>query len=157
VNKPGIEKPIRVLFTINPVVSLLSNVSKNDFLENVDRSDRYSKLFSLMESCDYFFEELSYKQNQAKNNFIAKFIIDLDFYWLEVFSFVVDFIINIILISTVEGEGERLYGDSNMAQIVDILGLFNFIFNFLVILIWILIKFPLYYLTESHKYLKKKN
>ena len=156
VNKPGIEKPIRVLFTINPVVSLLSNVSKNDFLENVDRSDRYSKLFSLMESCDYFFEELSYKQNQAKNNFIAKFIIDLDFYWLEVFSFVVDFIINIILISTVEGEGERLYGDSNMAQIVDILGLFNFIFNFLVILIWILIKFPLYYLTESHKYLKKK-
>ena len=155
VNKPGIEKPVRVLFTINPVVSLLSNVSKNDFLETVDRSDRYSKLFSLMESCDYFFEEISYKQNQAKNNFIAKFIIDLDFYWLEVFSFCLNFTINIILLSTVEGETERLYGDKNSKAIVDSLGLIYFIFNLLIIIVWIIIKFPLYYLTESHKYLKK--
>ena len=155
VNKPGIEKPVRVLFTINPVVSLISNVSKNDFLETVDRSDRYSKLFSLMESCDYFFEEISYKQNQAKNNLIAKFIIDLDFYWLEVFSFLINFTINIILLSTVKGETERLYGDHKSTKIIDVLGLFNFIFNFLVIFVWILIKFPLYYLTESHKYLKK--
>ena len=155
VNKPGIEKPVRVLFTINPVVSLLSNVSKNDFLETVDRSDRYNKLFSLMESCDYFFEEISYKQNQAKNNFIAKFIIDLNFYWLEVFSFVITFTINIILLSTVKGETERLYGDSKTKSIIDGLGLFNFICNFLIILVWIIIKLPLYYLTESHKYLKK--
>ena len=158
VNKPGIEKPVRVLFTINPVVSLISNVSKNDFLETVDRSDRYSKLFSLMESCDYFFEEISYKQNQAKNNLIAKFIIDLDFYWLEVFSFSINFTINIILLSTVAGEEEeeeRFNGDKKSAKIVDGLGLFNFIFNFLIIFVWILIKFPLYYLTESHKYLKK--
>ena len=155
VNKPGIEKPVRVLFTINPVVSLLSNVSKHDFLETVDRSDRYNKLFSLMESCDYFFEEISYKQNQAKNNFLAKFIIDLNFYWLEVFSFVITFTINIILLSTVQGETERLYGDSKAKNIVDGLGLFNFICNFLIILVWIIIKLPLYYLTESHKYLKK--
>ena len=108
-----------------------------------------------MESCDYFFEEISYKQNQAKNNLLAKFIIDLDFYWLEVFSFCITFTINIILLWTVQGETERLYGDPKARTVVDILGLFNFILNFLIILVWILIKFPLYYLTEGHKYLKK--
>ena len=155
VNKPGIEKPVRVLFTINPVVSLLSNVSKNDFFETVDRTDRYSKLFSLLESCDYFFEEICYKQNQAKNNFIAKFIIDLDFYWLEFFSFLITFSINIILLSRVDADSKKKFERSNAKTLVDSLGLFNFIFNFLIILVWILIKFPLYYLTESHKYLNK--
>jgi hypothetical protein len=38
---------------------------------------------------------------------------------------------------------------------VNVFGYFNFIFNFLVIFIWFIIKFPLYYLTESHKYLKE--
>ena len=155
VNKPGIEKPVRVLFTINPVVSLLSNVSKNDFLETVDRTDRYNKLFSFLESCDYFFEEICYKQNQAKNNFIAKFIIDLDFYWLEFFSFVITCSINIILLSTVNQDSEKIFKRSTAKTIVDSLGLFNFIFNLVIIIIWILIKFPLYYLTESHKYLNK--
>ena len=66
IKKPGVEKPICVLFLVNPVVKLLSTASKNEFLKSVDRSDRYSKLLSLMENCDYFFTEISYKQNQVK-------------------------------------------------------------------------------------------
>ena len=42
--------------------------SKTDFIENVDCSIRYNKLFYLTESNDYFFEEVNYNQNHEKNN-----------------------------------------------------------------------------------------
>ena len=154
VKKPGIEKPICVLFTVNPVVTLLSTASKNEFLKTVDRSDRYSKLLSLMENCDYFFAEISYKQNQVKNNVIAKYIIDFDFYWFEIISFSITAIINLILIITVDND-ERRKGHFKYSGLVNGFGYLNFILNFFVIFIWVIIKFPLYYLTESHKYLKK--
>ena len=154
VKKPGIEKPICVLFTVNPVVTLLSTASKNEFLKTVDRSDRYSKLLSLMENCDYFFAEISFKQNQVKNNVIAKYIIDFDFYWFEIISFTITGIINLILIITVDND-QRIKGKFKYSGLVNGFGYLNFILNFFVIFIWVIIKFPLYYLTESHKYLKK--
>ena len=49
---------------------------KIDFIENVDRSNRNNKLFFLTESCDYFFEEVNYKQNNGKNNVFMRFIIE---------------------------------------------------------------------------------
>lgn len=154
VKRPEIDKLICVLFTVNPVVTLLSAASKNEFLNTVDRSDRSSKLVSLMENCDYFFAEISYKQNQVKDNLIAKYIIDFDFYWLEIFSFIITIIINLILIITVD-KNDLINNKFKYSTSVNVFGYFNFIFNFLVIFIWFIIKFPLYYLTESHKYLKE--
>ena len=49
---------------------------KIDFIENVDRSNRNNKLFFLTESCDYFFEEVNYKQNHGKNNAFMRFITE---------------------------------------------------------------------------------
>jgi hypothetical protein len=98
VYKVGNEKPVRVLFTLNPLVPLLSMNSKIDFIENVDRSNRYNKLFSLTESCDYFFEEVNYNQNHGKNNFFMRFINELDFYYVDFLSFIVTLVINIILV-----------------------------------------------------------
>ena len=134
IKKPGIEKPICVLFTVNPIVTLLSTASKNDFMKTVDRSDRFSKLLSLMESYDYFFAEISYKQNQVKNNFIAKYIIDFDFYWFEIISFMINIIINLILIITVDKDN-GLEKEFKYARVVDGFGYFNFILNFFVIFI----------------------
>ena len=57
VKKPGIEKPICILFSVNPVVTLLSTSLKNEFLKTVDRIDRYNKLPSIMENCDYFLQK----------------------------------------------------------------------------------------------------
>ena len=50
--------------------------SKTDFIENVDCSIRYNKLFYLTESNDYFFEEVNYNQNHEKNNAFMWFIIE---------------------------------------------------------------------------------
>lgn len=156
VNKPSGDKPVRVLFTLNPVVPLLSKISKEDFIENVDRSDRYIKLLSLVESCDYFFEEVSYKQSNGKNNILIRVITDMNFYWLEVFAFIITLTINIVMLSVLKGPGDALYGDQHINEVIDGLGLVNFIFNCLALILWLYSKFNLFYLTECQKMLKKK-
>ena len=156
VYKVGNEKPVRVLFTLNPLVPLLSMNSKIDFIENVDRSNRYNKLFSLTESCDYFFEEVNYKQNHVKNNMFMRFITELDFYYVDFLSFIVTLVINIILVSVIKGDGERIFGDQKMKRVINGLGLFNLCINLLSLIFWCLGKFPLFYLTECQKILKQK-
>ena len=61
--------------------------SKIDFIENVVSLIRNNKLFFLTESCDYFFEEVNYKQNNGKNNVFMRFITELDFYFFNFFEF----------------------------------------------------------------------
>ena len=156
VNKPSSDKPVRVLFTLNPVVPLLSKISKEDFIDNVDRSDRYIKLLSLVESCDYFFEEVSYKQSSGKNNILIRLITDLNFYWLEVFAFIITLTINIVMVCTLKGVGDAFYGDQHINNVIDDLGLVNFIYNCIALLLWLYSKFNLFYLTECQKMLKKK-
>ncbi len=51
--------------------------------------NRYNKLFFLTESCDYFFEEVNYKQNHGKNNVFMRFITELDFYFVNFLNFIV--------------------------------------------------------------------
>ena len=46
VQKEDEEGQVSVIFTINPVVTLLSKISRDDFIDNVDRSDRFNiKIF----------------------------------------------------------------------------------------------------------------
>ena len=156
VNKIGNKKPARVLFTINPVVPLLSQNSKIDFIESVDRSNRYNKLFALTESCDYFFEEVSYKHIHGTNSAFVRFITNIDFYYIDFFSFLITFAINIILVLFIKGEGERLYGEPSVDKYISGLGLANLIINIISLILWMQGKFQLFYLTECQKILKQK-
>jgi hypothetical protein len=156
VSKQGNDKPVRVVFTLNPMAPLLSKNTKEDFVENVGRSDRYIKLVSLMENCEFFIEEVTYKKSQGKDSSIIKFINDLNFYRIEVYGFLITLIINIILLVFIKGEGKRLYGDPRVDLMIKILGLINLVFNFLATILWLYTKFGVYYLAEMQKILKKK-
>ena len=68
--------------------------------------------------------------------------------------FFITTIINLILIITVDND-EKIAGHSKYVWLVITFGYSNFIFNFFVIYIWVIIKFPLYYKAESHKLVKK--
>ena len=85
---------------------------------------------------------------------IAKYIIYFVFFWFEIISFSITAIINLILIITVDND-ERRKGHFKYSGLVNGFGYLNFILNFFVIFIWVIIKFPLYYLIESRNYLKK--
>jgi hypothetical protein len=156
VSKQGNDKPVRVIFTLNPMAPLLSKNTKEDFVENVGRSDRYIKLVSLMENCEFFIEEVTYKKSQGKDSSIIRVINDLNFYRIEVCGFLITVIINIILLKSIKGEGKRLYGDPKVDIGIKILGLINLIFNFLATILWLYTKFGVYYLAEMQRILKKK-
>ena len=155
VNKEDEDEPVSVIFTINPIVPLLSKISKEDFIDNVDRSDRYTKLLSLMERCDYFFEEIKYRQQSGKANWIRRLINDINFYYLEFFAFLITLTINVIMLCILKGEGEVLYGDNHINFVIQDLGYFNLGFNALCIILWLIAKFNLLYMTECQIMIKE--
>ena len=155
VNKEDEDEPVSVIFTINPIVPLLSKISKEDFIDNVDRSDRYSKLLSLMERCDNFFEEIRYRQQSGKANCLRRLINDINFYYLEVLAFLITLTINLIMLCVLKGEGDAIYGDNHINFIIQDLGYFNLGFNALCIILWLIAKFNLLYMTECQKMIKE--
>lgn len=158
VNYPSSNKPVHVLFTLNPVVPLLSKVSKIDFIENVDRTDRHTKLLALIESCDYFLEEVNFKQVSGKNNILLHYITDLDFFWLEVFSFILTLITNVLMLATLKGTKDSLIHNFLYKEhrAINSIGLTNLLFNCLSLVLWVYLKFHIYYHTACQKMLKKR-
>ena len=161
VQKEDEEEPVSVIFTINPIVPLLSKISKEDFIDNVDRRDRYTKLFSLLQRCDNFFEEIRYKQIHGKTNCLMVLITDINFYYVEVIAFLITLTINVIMLVILKGEGDVLYGDNQINFILIDLGFVNLAFNAVAVLLWLISKYNLLYMTECQKminaYERKRN
>ena len=149
-----VKEPVSVIFTLNPNVTLLSKISKDDFIDNVDRENRSKKLYSLLERCDNFYEEIKYRQKTGKANFIIRFINDINFFYLETFSILITLCINIIMLIILKGEGDVLYGDNKINFILQYLGIINFCFNILCLILWLIAKFKLLYMTEKSKMIK---
>ena len=150
------DKPISVIFTVNPLVFLLSKISKDDFINNVNRTNRYTKLFCLMERCDNFYEEICYRQQHGNTNCIRNIIDRINFYYMELISFMITVIINLIMIVILKGEGDVLYGDDKINFVLIYLGIINAVFNVLVIVLWLISRFNLLYMTEKRKMIKTR-
>ena len=154
VQKEEEEGQVSVIFTINPVVTLLSKISRDDFIDNVDRSDRYTKLVSLLERCDNFFAEIKYRELTGDQNCLLRAINNINFYILEVITFFLTLVINLIMISVLEGEGDVLYGNEKVNFLLQYLGYANAIYNLICIILWLIAKYNLLYMTECQKMLK---
>ena len=154
VQKEDEEGQVSVIFTINPIVPLLSKISRDDFIDNVDRSDRYTKLVSLLERCDNFFAEIKYRESSGDGNCLWRAINNINFYVLEVITFLLTLIINLIMISVLEGEGDVLYGDEKVNFLLKDLGYINCIYNIICVILWLIAKYKLLYMTECQKMLK---
>ena len=64
--------PLYIIYTIHPYSKYLSSDSKSEFLRNVDRKNRYSKLYDLIESSEYFRLEIIYNFTYLRNNKILR-------------------------------------------------------------------------------------
>jgi hypothetical protein len=132
----------------------LSKISRDDFIDNVDRSDRYTKLVSLLERCDNFFAEIKYREITGDQNCLLRAINNINFYILEVITFFLTLVINLIMISVLEGEGDVLYGNEKVNFLLQYLGYANAIYNLICIILWLIAKYNLLYMTECQKMLK---
>jgi len=147
---------VRVIFTINPLIIYISENTKNNFFQNVNRETRFIKLFSLMEYCDYFFDELIYNSKFSESYFMMNIFQNIKYYNLELFTFLITLIINILMLASLE-TGEEIVGDPSVTIIIEILAMINLCFCIFISLIWFYSRFPLYWIIDSKKQALKLN
>lgn len=145
------EEQAMVLFTLNPSIPYLSENTKIDFYENVNRESRYSKLYSLMEYCEYFQIEITYNFERSKYDIIFVLFNKLNFKFLEFLLFFLLLIINFIMFAKYENS-HLIDGQQKLSDVVFALGLSNVILNSIAIIIWLYTKFQLYYNIEKKKF-----
>ena len=144
-------KPQMVLFTLDPTVMCLSQDTKTIFFENVPRDNRASKLFALMEYCNYFFIEINHNKKRLKGNLFLKWLNALNFNNVQACLFSLNALTNIIIVSKANNKNAyKHYKD--IYDIVLPLGIIQVILNSMFFLFWVLSKFSLYFLLEKEKY-----
>ena len=142
------------LFTLNPYVKLLSKNTKKEFYITVPRDNASSKLFSLIEYCNYFFIEINHNKRKVKGNCFLKFLNRLEYAKLETYLFIITGIINIIIFLKADNDDEK-NGYEKIYKTVLPIGIIQIILNFLSLLFWGISKFSLYYSIEVEKYYNK--
>lgn len=174
----------RVIFIINPKSYYISDETKVEFLENVNRSKRYTKIISILENIENFCEEGEYNYLNTKTNKILKYLNKINYMEAQFFSFIINFIINIILVidtvnyvikeidCTIESnynyckqitnlktnENEILFKSLQSKSIIIYLTYIMIFFNTGIIIIWLFKRYPLYIKQIGKKYfMKMKN
>ena len=181
---PQEHRNVSVIFTIPCEMIHLTEMTKEEFIQNVDRNSENSKKFELIRSISLFQIEIEYFKN-TKVSWISKLILGLDFYYVQLFMYFYALIFLLFMLFTLEGykgiepikeqDGRRMRAllrnlieipskiiDSINVSINEwgnIYNYLNYIFcglNGILILFWILVKMPLYYILDKFKYIEEK-
>lgn len=174
VSKAG--EKARVVYTLNPLSEHLSVNTMNDFYLNVDRSNRYTKLFNLNENINYFYEEVLYNEKNLKGNFLFQILNKFDYKSYEKYLFLLTLIVNILNVASLHnttvypglstGENNivprnptiQIYYDSSIIEnLVLVCFILIILLNGLGVLFWLITKYPLYFKIEKIKYLKRNS
>ena len=163
-----------VVFTVLPEMIYLSEASKLEFIKIVDRESETTKKNDLMRHVTYFIKEIKYYQK--KSSYIHNLISSIDFYYVQIFSYIYAVGINLFMLftlmgdtnSTVVGTNEerrknKPYIKSLIDQSIDKWGKnYNIVIylyvaiNGILILTWIYFRMPLYFRLDKEKYMEDK-
>ena len=146
--------PIYIIYTIHPYSKYLSKDSKSEFMRNVDRKNRYTKLYDLIDSSEFFRIEIIYNYNYLRDNKLLKISTEINYRIFGYISFFISLCLNLVLFSTLHNNGKDAYG-KNTVQIVNYLSyIFSLMFG-IIVLFWFLTKYQLYYEIEKVKYIQQ--
>ena len=181
---PAEERNVDVIFTVPCEMVYLTEMTKEEFVYNVDRKNENTKKFELVKSIPLFQLEIEYFKN-TKVDIISKSILSFNYNIVQIIMYLLATIFLIFMLFTLEGytraeqyiETEerrmrRLYRflieiPSKITEAIDnsidkwggIYDLICYIFcglNGILILSWIMVKMPLYYVLDKYKYLEEK-
>ena len=93
---------IKVVFTINPKVKLISEDSKSDFIKKMPNINRHSKLTYIVNNSMYFVEEMEYL-NKRFTNPIFKIENMIDYKIVLKIVFFITIIVNLIMLAKIDG------------------------------------------------------
>lgn len=184
----------RVIYTVHPLTKHLSEKSLYDFIENVDRTNRYTKLISLINNFENFYEEIQYNYINSKKSNLFNYLNKFNFTTVQYISFFLLLVLNIIYISRLYHESYhiseisnhrlRVLFNSDQSEnnkleyfydyetkfsfgneietrvyylLILILGIIIIIINFISSVIWVIFKFPLYFIIEKKHLSKNPN
>ena len=164
----GINKT--VIYTRIPVMQFLSKATMLEFKKNVNRDNETSKKYDLIRYTEYFIKEIQYykKYHNKWDIWLSK----INFYYLEIISYLYAFIYNLFLLFTIKGDvqitkyntiKERYLDNFTIKSLIEIsinkwniiYEIFNFIYlilNTIFILLWICYKLPLFFKEDTIKY-----
>jgi hypothetical protein len=146
-------------FTKPPITFLLSEESKNQFLNTVDRSSSAQKLQGLLGSCDYFLYEMFHNYGMALQDRFRLFFRGLKLKYFEIVNFMFILLHQILLIiyffKEVTSDNPEGYNEEERFTRTTgnlILAIIQLVYNLIVILIW-----SRYYLPTVYQYHIMKN
>ena len=145
-----------VFFSINPLCKQISTNSIIDFTEKVNRENRYTKLFDLMEYCEIFFNEIKHNLKIEKISSFYKLFRSLNFYWIQTLFYLFPLSLNFLLLLALNSNDEETirHGNNEYYRILITLNIIQIISNLFILTIWFYIRYPLYYEIELKKYIE---
>ena len=143
--------PIFVIYTIHPYSRYLSSDSKSEFLRTVDRKNRYTKLYDLIESSEYFKLEIIYNWNYLRKSSLLRKSTEINYHMIGYIAFFASLALNFVLLSTLHNNGHDAYGNITII-IVDLISYLCSALVAIIVLFWFLTKYQLYYEIEKAKY-----
>ena len=136
INGEDSDKAEYIFFEPNPKFSFLSEESKVEFLENVDRSSHESKIHGLINYCQYFEEEINIREN-IKHKYSKLTLYFSSFKLIEIFLFLLCILVNLFMV--IDYQYNREHVTFNILEVI-----FAFIElggSALCLIIWLLLRF----------------
>ena len=165
----------KVIFTVPSEMIFLSEMTKNEFINNVDRTSETTKKSELIKSISIFQLEIDIYKN-SKFNSLSKFIMRLDYIYIQWILYMYAFLFNIFMLVTLQGYKEiksnnepettrrnlmqidQIYNDAIKTSLDKWGNIYNYIvyvfcvLNGLFVLMWLWVKLPIYYKLDRLKY-----
>ena len=115
--------PMYVIYSKPPCLNYLSEQTKTNFLNTVNRKNRSTKLIELMEQSEYFKIEVEYNFNKLRNRDLMKKLCWIDYYPFKIFIFIIDLLLNFYMLEFLEtnGDKDRQMYHYNIIRIISII------------------------------------
>ena len=141
-------KIVPVYFTKNPMmIKYLSANTMFEFITNVSRKTRFTKLFSLMEKSEYFYDEIIYNEKKTKQYRLFRVLNSLNYRFLEIFNLVLYFGVSLLMLSFYD------HGSSDLKLNYIIFAEISMsILNFIIIICWFFTKFFIYKKIDQKRF-----
>jgi hypothetical protein len=148
------KNPMIVVYSKPPCLNYLSEQTKINFLNTVNRKSRNTKLIELMEQSEYFRIEVEYNFYKLRNRELMKKLCWMDYYPFRIFIFIVDIILNIYMLFVSHSNG-KIYTQTYHYNIIRAISLVFCLIVFISFLTWFLTKMKLNSELEKVKYMKQ--
>ena len=167
-----------VIFTHIPEMIYLSNGTKAEFEQNVNRSSETFKKNDLIRHLGYFQKEIEYYKNNYSS--LSHWVSKIDFYYVKWASYLYALLINVLALFTIYGDTRLSVTNDNAYDVIkirrsdkngiqqridysidkwhkmyQILNYIYMILNGVLIFIWIYFRLPLYYELDKIKYFEE--